>query len=203
MPPEPKRKRSAVSEAVVRLRTALGETQEQFAARMGTSVATIARYETSRTPKRGALDELIKIADENGLASYADVFRKAQAGEIITSVDGELRMLLTAKSQQEAMLVNAVLRVLRNPQLYAKELSNLQKVLSRPVRDIEGLRAKANIAAEVKAAIGRLFMQGRTQDDISERFKLDPGTVAIVGAQALIEKLNREETEDGHFRHGQ
>jgi transcriptional regulator with XRE-family HTH domain len=64
----------SVTEAVRKLRKALGETQQQFAYRMNTAVRTIARYETVRPPQGRVLRQLEEIAMEHDLGHIAEVF---------------------------------------------------------------------------------------------------------------------------------
>jgi transcriptional regulator with XRE-family HTH domain len=56
------RDRHSLSIAVTELRHELGETQQQFACRLGCAVTTVARYETSHPPSGKVLDNLQKIA---------------------------------------------------------------------------------------------------------------------------------------------
>ena|ERR1017187_6798246 len=56
---------SQVSQAVRKLRLALGESQQAFAYRMKAAVRTIARWETTRPPKGKALADLNRLALEN------------------------------------------------------------------------------------------------------------------------------------------
>src|SRR5215467_11980425 len=60
------RKRHRLSQAVIDLRAEFGETQQAFALRLGTAIATIARYETSRPPSGTALATLAVAAQDAG-----------------------------------------------------------------------------------------------------------------------------------------
>jgi transcriptional regulator with XRE-family HTH domain len=56
---------------------ALGETQEQFARRLGRSVVSIAKYETNNSrPGVDLLNDMAKLADARGLKDEALAFRK-------------------------------------------------------------------------------------------------------------------------------
>lgn len=68
------RARHPVSEAVIRLRQAYGETQQQFAHRMEVAIATIARYETSRPPNANALMRFARMAEILSRADLATTF---------------------------------------------------------------------------------------------------------------------------------
>lgn len=76
------KKTKDLCEAVRKLRTALGESQQAFAYRMKTAIRTVARYETSTPPKGKALAELFWVASDTGNADLANVFRAALVGEI-------------------------------------------------------------------------------------------------------------------------
>ena len=74
-------KPSRLSVAVSKLRQQLGQTQQQFAQTLKTSITTIARYETSRNPSGQILLELEKLAREHGFAEVHDVFYSAVVDE--------------------------------------------------------------------------------------------------------------------------
>jgi transcriptional regulator with XRE-family HTH domain len=71
-----------VPKAVKELRTALGDTQEAFAARMHTVVRTISRWESVRPPKGAVLEQLAKLAIKAKRVDLATIFEKAQAAEL-------------------------------------------------------------------------------------------------------------------------
>ena len=64
---------NAVTDAVRRLRLALGETQQQFAARTGLAISTVVRYELSRPPRGNALEQFKALAEKNGLREIAQL----------------------------------------------------------------------------------------------------------------------------------
>ncbi len=86
-----KEEKNPVSEAVRKLRVALGESQQAFAYRMKTAIRTIARYETVRPPKGKALAEFFRVASETGNEDLAKVFRDALTAEI--GIAGRLTQL--------------------------------------------------------------------------------------------------------------
>jgi transcriptional regulator with XRE-family HTH domain len=57
---------------VIELRTSLGDTQEEFAARLRTALSTVARYETSRPPAGAMLLRLAAVAEQNAIGHKAD-----------------------------------------------------------------------------------------------------------------------------------
>jgi transcriptional regulator with XRE-family HTH domain len=86
------RERHSLSIAVSELRHELGETQQQFAGRLGVAVTTIARYETSHPPSGMVLDTLRLIAEANKRNDLARAFRVASEGNsdyFIRLEDGE------------------------------------------------------------------------------------------------------------------
>jgi len=74
--------RHSVSRALIELRKLLGETQQQFASRLGTAITTIARYETSRPPRGRVLARLEQIARSEGHTNCARTFRSALEREL-------------------------------------------------------------------------------------------------------------------------
>jgi transcriptional regulator with XRE-family HTH domain len=68
---------NTVTDAVRRLRLALGDTQQQFAARTGLAISTVVRYELSRPPRGKQLAEFAVLAERNGLHDLARTFAYA------------------------------------------------------------------------------------------------------------------------------
>jgi transcriptional regulator with XRE-family HTH domain len=74
---------------VIDLRTALGETQQAFASRLRTAIATIARYETSRPPSGTALASLAVVAQEAGRGDLVLEFMRELGRELnLRSIKG-------------------------------------------------------------------------------------------------------------------
>jgi transcriptional regulator with XRE-family HTH domain len=71
-----------VSKAVRELRTALGETQQEFAFRVKTAIRTIARWETVQPPRGDTLKGLAYLAEKSGRLDLATVFDKARVAEL-------------------------------------------------------------------------------------------------------------------------
>lgn len=74
--------KKTVAAAVKELRTALGETQEQFAVRMKTVVRTISRWEGNRPPRGDVLRALARLAEKANRPDLATIFEKAHVAEI-------------------------------------------------------------------------------------------------------------------------
>jgi transcriptional regulator with XRE-family HTH domain len=68
---------NSVTDAVRRLRVALGDTQQQFAARTGLAISTVVRYELSRPPKGDALEQFKSLAEKNCFHDIARTFAYA------------------------------------------------------------------------------------------------------------------------------
>lgn len=66
-----------VTEAVRSLRQHLGDTQQQFAARLSLAISTVVRYELSRPPRGKHLAQFERLATEHRLNKEATVFRNA------------------------------------------------------------------------------------------------------------------------------
>ena len=113
MPRPTLRKRDPISIAVLQLRRAFGENQQQFANRTGLAITTIARYETSRPPQREALQLFFTLAREKELNDLAETFRKAMP---VSSVYLRLGALASATIPG----INAKAAVLLNHLKYRK-----------------------------------------------------------------------------------
>src|SRR5579864_8792717 len=88
------RLRNPLSRAVIELRIALGETQQAFAARLGTAIATVARYETSRPPSVVALVQLALIAQKAGRSDLVKLFMSVLGLQLrFTDIQGGHLML--------------------------------------------------------------------------------------------------------------
>lgn len=71
-----------IARTVRQLRLALGDTQQQFAERMGWAISTAVRYETTRAPRGRALADLARMAIARGWDDIASVFRMTLAEEL-------------------------------------------------------------------------------------------------------------------------
>jgi transcriptional regulator with XRE-family HTH domain len=90
--------RSVVSETIRGIRLALGETQQQFATRLGVSGVTIAKYETNHVPKVPMLIRLAKLATEQGLHHFSHVLEiQGRSEKQITPSDSLERLRETIK----------------------------------------------------------------------------------------------------------
>jgi len=88
-----------VQEAVKALRLAIGDTQQQFAARLGLAISTVVRYELSRPPKGPVLFQFHHLAAEHDQRELARLFWEAGAADIGISEDA-FRQLHNAWSEE-------------------------------------------------------------------------------------------------------
>jgi transcriptional regulator with XRE-family HTH domain len=75
-------KAPTVTEAVRLLRRSLGDTQQQFAQRLGMAISTVVRYESTRPPRGKVLAKLYQLAIDNGLSRVASMFHLALSAEL-------------------------------------------------------------------------------------------------------------------------
>ena len=80
--------RHAASAAVIRLRKALGMTQQRFAVEeLKSALNTVARYETTNPPRGDALLRLREIARKKGLHEIQDEFQMLYLDDLLASLD--------------------------------------------------------------------------------------------------------------------
>ena len=65
-------KGKTITAAVKGLRRELGDTQQQFANRLGLAISSVVRYEAGKVPETAVLVKLAAVAEKGG---YADLFR--------------------------------------------------------------------------------------------------------------------------------
>ena len=157
--------------AVRQLRKALGETQEQFAHRLGTAVRTIARYEGERPPTGLVLEQLKQLADAYNLPEVASVFQEAITRELgqdhIQSV-GEFYSITLTKPE-EIKPVRALVEALKNPQ-YRQIGARAIRVLTPLIEDIQKRIGRARRAIRQSEAMLAAHRAGKTDRQIAEFF---------------------------------
>src|SRR4051794_8683885 len=98
------------------LRNAFGQSQVLFARRLGSSQPMVARWEKEKTvPTAHWLSKLAELAETAGLHEQAEALRGAQAER------KRVRPIVETRTAEELEFVNALLRIIRNPQDYARE----------------------------------------------------------------------------------
>ena len=125
------------------VRLAVGETQQQFAARMQAAIRTIARYETVRPPASRALIKYRIVAEHAaGRPDLAKLFENAYEGEIGRG-PGDLQHVwdedrfgpaVRTKNDNELGWAHAILRVLRDEK-YASIRPELARLLLPAMED--------------------------------------------------------------------
>lgn len=111
-----------VPEAVKKLRTALGLTQQEFSNRLGLAVTSVSRYETGYSaPTLAVLRQLEKMARETGREDLANffIFGTEEAARLSDTIARE-------------MLVDVDRHYLESAHRYAKELALMSVAFSDP-----------------------------------------------------------------------
>lgn len=62
-----------ICQTVKRLRLELGDTQQEFAQRLGLAISTVVRYEHNRAPKGRELADLYRLAGKHDLHECAKI----------------------------------------------------------------------------------------------------------------------------------
>lgn len=111
------KERSPASEALIALRKAMtgkkgrpGMTQQDFAVHvLGTSIGTVARYETTEPPKGDVLLKLRSIAKQIRQEDIAETFQRLWLEEVFTLLGQDAKnMLITDPGANRSMLVASV-----------------------------------------------------------------------------------------------
>jgi transcriptional regulator with XRE-family HTH domain len=68
--------KTPMAQAISRFRQALGDTQQQFANRVGLAVTSVARYETNSPPSLKVLARFVEIARIANLPSFTEIFER-------------------------------------------------------------------------------------------------------------------------------
>jgi|GEM_PF-3365135 len=171
-----------VCRAVKDLRNSLNESQPQFAVRLGTSLRSIARYETSRPPKGKVLAQLEQIALNNGFDEYAQVFRAALSNELgFPAPQVPLRWPkaakaipdLDARTDEETMWCAALLLTLRDKR-FDQRAKRVLRDLGEARKQVENALNTINRALGMIAAHARLKAEGKSNEQIARMFNLPP-----------------------------
>jgi transcriptional regulator with XRE-family HTH domain len=101
-----------ITKAVRDLRHHFGDTQQQFAQRMGTAVITIARWETKRPPSGESLQKLLLFSDAMGLSCYSDIFRRAIDGPIQQTTERIARLNWLSRQPDTPASIRVTIRSL-------------------------------------------------------------------------------------------
>jgi len=159
--------------AVRELRSALGDTLQKFAGRLGLSISAITNYEGGRVPTGRALYELEHLARSAGRFDLAQVFAGAFATEMGWTSDPE---------RSDAAWVQLIREIVRNKHLCPKwpELS------AALVRELESLITVARSGMQIE---GPLFDQESNSANLES---LLVETRYEGKAKKIVEQLARE-----------
>jgi transcriptional regulator with XRE-family HTH domain len=157
--------------AVLALRKKLGDTQQQFAHRLGLAIATVVRYESTRAPKGKALAALAEVATQNGCTAEAATLSAALAEELGSWSTGGLNLNIEPHTDTERLWVSATLAVLRNPQ-YTHLVPKLTALLAEPAAmSIEILRQHFQVK-KTRTELERLIRLKVEPDIIAKELEL-------------------------------
>ena len=136
--------KTPVQKAIVALRKRLGDiTQQDLAVRMGKTVGTIARWETSYPPSGWTLLELERFALEAGCPDVALVFAQARSDEP--------RMVHIPMTIDERLFHDGVMDVLRNERTEKMRAHRL-KILDAIISGLSDLVAAGHAGKRIVGA---------------------------------------------------
>jgi transcriptional regulator with XRE-family HTH domain len=176
--------KNLVSQAVRRLRVALGDTQQEFANRLGLAISTVVRYELTRPPRGKALAQLERLARDFGLKECALVFSNALVDELapnILGADPEASGFQKARPQtpeEEAMVfdVLSMMREVNRPGRLGEEARKGMRQLLKATKNQRAHRIEAiemvRTVDDQKAAVIRLSKLGLSRAEIIARLKI-------------------------------
>jgi transcriptional regulator with XRE-family HTH domain len=176
MPRPTSRKKSAVSLALTALRESLGDTQQQFAVRLNTSVVTVARWETSHEPTAKTLERLLKLAKKHRHAESTKIFETALSRETdwrsIERRIGQIRdrfNLKAATHHLELLVMATAPRVpVETPEEAQMDIQALADV--RQLR-LEELQAQLSEVREAALKLADLIAIGGRKDYLGDKQK--------------------------------
>jgi transcriptional regulator with XRE-family HTH domain len=122
-----------LSIAIRELRTALGMTQDAFAAQLGTTLTSVARYETNaRIPRAQTLLKLAKLAEKAGKTDLASLFRRTFAVEFRDVTRKGYEAVIAAPLKEAIGLRNASTSDLAKVKALLIEMWKLSSAFERP-----------------------------------------------------------------------
>jgi transcriptional regulator with XRE-family HTH domain len=155
---------SAVCQAVRKLREKVGDTQQQFAARLNMAISTVVRYELTRAPQGEVLVKFMNLAAGHGENELAEVFRGALSEQLgyqvpLVPVLGEHVSYPPAPNeQQEIEYLKTILRLANlgsdgHKKMRDKWFKLRQSAADRAVRADLGLLASEGIIETIQKRV--------------------------------------------------
>jgi transcriptional regulator with XRE-family HTH domain len=159
------------AKVVQEIRAALRESQAQFAQRLNTTQAMVARWETGQIPTSDWIGKLQERATAVGLNGHA-----AELEGVLQR--GRVRPKIEIQTEEELHEVNAVLRMLRNRGAYKSDFDALRKATRRARKDNADILAKVQAGVDIAQALINLRARGHNQAEIAEILGLDESIVS-------------------------
>jgi transcriptional regulator with XRE-family HTH domain len=128
---------SPLSAAVRRVRDAYGDTQEQFARRLGVAVMTVSHFETGHSEPRHPrlLDALSALARHRNLESEGDLFAQASLASARVTVSSMFGALPPSIQIPQEWRLMYALKLTRN--FFPEELPAIQKAAAKALAIID------------------------------------------------------------------
>ena len=206
-----KKKRTALSEAVKRLRLALGDTQQLFAVRTGLSVVSVARYETNSEPSQHVLGQFARLAKNHRMGDLALVFEGQLDPKEIQGIDfssaelilrswvqqvSVVRNLSDLDRQRVMILASAVLSFASEWQLPDEKFARLERDLALEVAGVhEELSAVGAIWQTVDAVWG-FALEGQEEEG-RRHFSAINGAFGPKSYQLIVEAAEKAKAAGG------
>lgn len=199
-----------MARAIRRFRSALGDTQQQFAARVGLSVTSIARYETGWYPKEAVLAQFAEVARREALPVFAAFFERELPAKADLLVPDEILALqklisdefaqqeITIETARRLRLAFASLRV-RTERLIGiehtmrEDLASLDELIESQAGAVVAGRSTADEAKYAK------FVSSQSQESAEAYLRsLHTHTVSLEGlADAVVGRFREILASDG------
>jgi transcriptional regulator with XRE-family HTH domain len=170
--------RRALTDAVQKLRSHFGETQQQFAQRIGAAVITVARWETSRPPSGKSLEQLRDIARSENLTGCIVAFQEALDGNIEPTPAAAAAQVF--QNDRERVLAMALVTALRDPEQYGDATKSVESTLRKPLSDVKASLDMERVDFRIGRAITGLHAKGESPERIAETLGVNEATVQQV-----------------------
>jgi transcriptional regulator with XRE-family HTH domain len=199
-----------VTSAVRSLRTRLGDTQQKFAARIGSAISTVVRYELNRPPRGKVLAQLEKLASDHGFDEEAAVFRKALAQELgmpepnISSrfpSPPKVELELQPTDEREHELIQDLLFAIRTAPDHEAAITRFEQQLRSTRRKKNQYRERVDsMVAQIFGAI-RLRNSGETPEVVAAKFGAPVEAISMIfAAYAYFENRSQLDKPESEMR---